>query len=98
MVLLRIGAETVIWQSKWDTLCQRSKAADQAFVATSGRPRRLRDGEGFGNEVKVSSWLCTETLPRDSHIFNADALGLASSWGRGCTRHAAPSMSRPPVR
>jgi hypothetical protein len=49
--------------------------------------------EVLGKEAKVSTWVLYQILPRGSHTLNAEALGLASSWGRGCTRHAAPSMS-----
>jgi hypothetical protein len=54
--------------------------------------------EVLGKEAKVCTWVLYQILPRGSHTLKPEALGLASSWGRGCTRHAAPSMSRPPFR
>ena len=51
-VVPRIGAETVIRQSKMETLCQRRKIAYLAFLARFGRTEQLREVEGLGKGEK----------------------------------------------
>ena len=56
-VLLRISAETAIRQSKKDTLCQRRKTADQAFVAFRRTMRCAAQGAAIVKEVKLRTRL-----------------------------------------
>lgn len=63
-VLLRISAETVIDQSKMDTLWQRRKIADQAFVAFHRTMRRAAQRPAIVKEVKLRTrLLCQNSVP-----------------------------------